>query len=243
MDHPPFRAPVRRTRKMDKNRSARQGFSLVALMVMLAVAAVIMTSQEYIGKARRDAEIQLTDRVTRDLAILAEAIRQRHILHIKYRSDLVAEALVAEAGGGTASTITEMIEKITDLWNLNPDPGQWGKKEWSKGDVEALLDTFPGIGTIKFSGDGTDLAAPPTIVTSVLNNETLSTGHIIPSTISVNITVTTNRPMYAHAIRDARNRFMKSSYITNVNFDFDTKKSLQITVLVGQGGTAFGPVL
>lgn len=224
MDHPPFRAPVRRTRKMDKNRSARQGFSLVALMVMLAVAAVIMTSQEYIGKARRDAEIQLTDRVTRDLSSLAEAIRQRHIFHMKCRSDLVAAS-----DGVTASTITE---KITDLW--------------SQANIEALLDTFPGIGTIKFSGDGTDLAAPPTIVTSVLNNETLSTAtghHIIPSTISVNITVTTNRPMYAHAIRDARNRFMKSSYITNVNFDFDTKKSLQITVLVGQGGTAFGPVL
>lgn len=217
MDHPPFRAPVRRTRKMDEKRSARQGFSLVALMVMLAVAAVIMTSQEYIGKARRDAEIQLTDRVTRDLASLAEAIRQRHILHMKYRSDLVAGA-----GGVTASTITDL---------------------WSQTNIEALLTTFPGIGTIKFSGDGTDLAAPPTIVTSVLNNETLSTGHIIPSTVSVNITVTTNRPMYAHAIRDARNRFMKSSYITNVNFDFDTKKSLQITVLVGQGGTAFGPVL
>ncbi len=217
MDHPPFRAPVRRTRKMDEKRSARQGFSLVALMVMLAVAAVIMTSQEYIGKARRDAEIQLTDRVTRDLAILAEAIRQRHILHMKYRSDLVAGS-----GGVTASTITDL---------------------WSQANIEALLSTFPGIGTIKFSGDGTDLAEKPTIVTSVLNNETLSTGHIIPSTISVNITVTTNRPMYAHAIRDARNRFMKSSYITNVNFDFDTKKSLQITVLVGQGGTAFGPVL
>lgn len=202
---------------MDEKRSARQGFSLVALMVMLAVAAVIMTSQEYIGKARRDAEIQLTDRVTRDLSSLAEAIRQRHILHMKYRSDLVAGV-----GGVTAQMITDL---------------------WSSANVEALLTAFPGIGTIKFSGPGTDLAVPPAIATSVLNNETLSTGHIIPSTISVNITVTTNRPMYAHAIRDARNRFMKSSYITNVNFDFDTKKSLQITVLVGQGGTAFGPVL
>jgi type II secretory pathway pseudopilin PulG len=208
--------------EMENKRRARQGFTLVALMVMLAVAAVIMMSPEYIGKARRDAEIQLTERVTRDLASLAEAIRQRHILHMKYRSDLVAGV-----GGVTA-------QMITDLWS---------SANWSSANVKALLDTFPGIGTIKFSGNGTDLAAPPTIVTSVLNNETLSTGHIIPSTISVNITVTTNRPMYAHAIRDARNRFMKSSYITNVNFDFDTKKSLQITVLVGQGGTAFGPVL
>lgn len=209
---------------MENKRRARQGFTLVALMVMLAVAAVIMMSPEYIGRATRDAEIQLTERIARDLASLAEAIRQRHILHMKYRSDLVAGV-----GGVTAQT-------ITDLWRSEDE-------EAKKALLEALLTASPGIGTIKFSGPGTDLAVPPAIATSVLNNETLSTGHIIPSTISVNITVTTNRPMYAHAIRDARNRFMKSSYITNVNFDFDTKKSLQITVLVGQGGTAFGPVL
>ncbi len=72
--------------EMENKRRARQGFTLVALMVMLAVAAVIMMSPEYIGRATRDAEIQLTERIARDLTIAAEAIKWNYMLQMEFQS-------------------------------------------------------------------------------------------------------------------------------------------------------------
>lgn len=197
--------------EMENKRRARQGFTLVALMVMLAVAAVIMMSPEYIGRATRDAEIQLTERIARDLTIAAEAIKWNYMRQMKCRSGLESE------------------ETIMGLWNEE--------------NIKDLVLNYPGIGTFSTSiGEDKDLPSVPVIETKIVKTETLPDGRVVPSLVSVNITVKTNRPMYAHTVRDVQNRFMKSANITNVRFDFVDKRELQITVMVGQNISRFNPL-
>lgn len=206
-------------RKRTSGGCRQSGFTLVALMVMLAVAAIIFTSQEYIGRATRDSQIERTDRIVRDLASFSEAIRQRYILHMHYRS-----LLLSGAGGVEAKTV------VSELWEEEA--------------IQSMLSTFPGIDTINTWGAGKDLAMQPVITCSVLRSETLTTGDVIPSTISITITVTTNMPMYAEAAKNAQGKFMKSNYITGMEFDFTTKKSFQVGLLIGQqSGSSFGPVM
>jgi hypothetical protein len=113
---------------------------------------------------------------------------------------------------------------------------------WDGENIKDLVLNYPGIGTFSTFGTDKDLASDPAIETKIVKTETLPDGRVVPSLVSVNITVKTNRPMYAHTVKDVQNRFMKSANITNVRFDFVDKRELQITVMVGQNMSRFNPL-
>ncbi len=194
----------------------KKGFTLVVLVSILGIASVIICSQEYTGRVVRDVSIEFTNRVIRDLSAFAEGIRQKHMQHMNYRARLVSGD----------PTVTQ--ETVSTLWTTEA--------------INEMLQTFPGISTINNNGTGKEVPVKPSVTCAVLKNEVLPGGEVIPAAISITITVNSRRSMYSHTMKDAVSRFLKSTYIAGMDFDFDTLKSVQMTVVIGQSAGIFDPM-
>lgn len=194
----------------------KKGFSLVVLVSILGIASLIICSQEYIGRVVRDVSIDFTNRVIRDLSVFAEGVRQVHVQHMNYRARLVS----GDPGVSQAN--------VSQLWTVQS--------------MEGILNDFPGISTIKYYGAEKDVLVKPSIVCSVIKNEVLPGGHVIPATVSVTITINTAKAMYSNTMKDAIGRFLKSTYISGFEFDFNTRRKIQMTMVIGQSAGVFDPM-
>ena len=215
-------------RKMLINRR-REGFTLVALLLGLLLAGLVLSSGAYIGKARKEKEVALTQRVGRDALLFLMIVNRQSALHNRIRSEVITEK------GGSAG-------EILGLWTVSALEALVAEEEG--------FSTFTGYGK---SEDGHDLVEKPEITSDIIHNEKVKTvgGDTVelPATISITLRVKTNFTMYGSVIRELRRSLLRSSYVTEVTFkaanggDSYAINELFMSMLVGQkpgDGLLFG---